>query len=110
VKLWNIPELTEAATLTGYLLGTHSVAFSPTGRRLAAGSGGVEAVKIWDLETGQEVLTLEGQGSIFGHTLFSPDGRTLASRNGDGMLHLYRAPTWDEIEQREKGQAAPMAR
>jgi len=51
------------------------------------------------------VLTLEGQGFIFEHTAFSSDGRMIGSANVQGILHLWRAPTWTEIEAAEKAEA-----
>jgi WD40 repeat protein len=95
-KLFDTRNGAESATLGGLLLGAHSVAFSPDDQRLAIGSNGKEAVKVWDTELRQEVLTLEGQGSIFFHTAFSPDGRALGSTSRKG-LHLWRAPSWEEI-------------
>jgi WD40 repeat protein len=99
-KLFDTLSGAESTTLSGFLLGTHSVAFSPDDQRLAIGSNGKEAVKVWDTELRQEVLTLEGQGSLFMPTAFSPDGRVLASTSGQG-LHLWRAPSWEEIEKAE---------
>jgi WD40 repeat protein len=107
-KIWETTTLREVASLHGFLSGVHSVAFSPDGRRLATGSGGKEAIKLWDAETHQEVLTLEGRGSLFGRqgpTAFSPDGNVLGSANGNGILHLWRAPSWAEIDAAEKAQA-----
>jgi WD40 repeat protein len=92
--------------LTGYVLGVTSVAFSPDGRRLAAGSGGQEAVKLWDTETWQEVLTLSGRGMFSSFLEFSPDGRYLLG-NGGGYTHLWSAPTLAEIEAAEKSAPAP---
>ena len=89
------------ATLRGFLLGVHSVAFSPDGQRLAAGSDEAEAVKIWDMETLQELLTLPGRGRRFDRTAFSPDGDTLATMNVDGQFRLWHAPSWDQIERAE---------
>ena len=40
VRLWDVATLQPLATLKGFLLGAHSVAFSPDGRRLVAGSSG----------------------------------------------------------------------
>ena len=96
-KLWEATTLQEVATLRGVLLGVHSVAFSPDGRRLAIGSSGIEAIQLWDVESSQELLTLEGVGSVFCRTAFSPDGNVLGSRNDAGLLHLWRAPSWEEI-------------
>jgi WD40 repeat protein len=89
------------ARLGGLLLGAHSAAFSPNDDRLAIGSDGKEAVKLWDTASWQEVLTLEGEGSLFVSTAFSPDGNIVGSWNGNGILHLWRAPSWDEIHAAE---------
>jgi WD40 repeat protein len=100
-KLWRTDTLEEVAVLRGHLLGVHSIAFSPDGRRVATGSNGREAVKLWDVATGQEVLTLEGEGSIFGGVTFSADGTLLGAVNSSGRLHLWRAPSWAEIDPHE---------
>jgi WD40 repeat protein/serine/threonine protein kinase len=106
-KLWHTDTLLEVAVLRGHLLGVHSIAFSPDGKRVATGSNGREAIKLWDVATGQEVLTLEGSGSIFGSTAFSPDGTLLGSVNSSGILHVWRAPSWAEIEAAGKSSAQP---
>jgi len=98
VKLWEVEAFRELATLRGFLLGAHSVAFSPDGQRLAAGSDDQEAVKIWDVESLQELLTLPGQGRRLWRTEFSPDGDALATMSMAGGLNLWRAPSWEEIE------------
>lgn len=85
------------ATLQGFLQGTHSVTFSADGQRLAIGSNGNEAIKLWDVESLQELLTLKGQGSMFNSTTFSPDGNVLASSNSRGIVHLWRAPSFEDI-------------
>jgi WD40 repeat protein len=100
-KLWRTDTLQEVVGLRGHLLGVHSLAFSPDGRRVATGSNGREAVKLWDVATGQEVLTLEGEGSIFGGVTFSADGTLLGAVNSSGRLHLWRAPSWAEIDSHE---------
>jgi len=97
VRLWDLDTLQLVDTLKGFLLGAHSVTFSPDGRRLAAGSNGPEAVKLWDTTLRQEVLTLSGEGSVFKLLKFSPDGRFLLAINEDGLAHLWSAPSWAEI-------------
>jgi WD40 repeat protein len=104
-KLFDTRDGSETATLGGFLLGAHSVVFSPDDQRLAIGSNGKEAVKLWDTELWQEVLTLEGQGSIFIHTAFSPDGQVLGSASGKGLF-LWRAPSWEEIAAAEAKEKA----
>jgi WD40 repeat protein len=100
-KLWDWPNRKEIATFGGFLQGVHSLAFSPDSKRLAVGSDGKEAVKLWDIESQQELLTLEGQGSTFRFTIFSPDGNVIAGKNAVGLLQLWLAPSWAEIESAE---------
>jgi eukaryotic-like serine/threonine-protein kinase len=101
VKLWETENLREVATLQGHLQAGNSVVFSPDGKRLAAGLGGLETVKIWDVESHQELLTLYEQGGMYSQTAFSPDGNTLGSMNSRGRLNLWQAPSWADIERAE---------
>jgi WD40 repeat protein len=94
------------ATLGGFLKGVHSVGFSMDGKRLATGSGDQEAVKLWDTESWQDVFTLEGQGTGYIGVGFSPDGNTLVWGNQTGVLQLWRAPTWEEINAAEAKEKA----
>ena len=104
VALWDASSFACISSFKGHMLGIHSVAFSPDGRRLATGGGsGREAVKLWDVATCREMLTLPGEGSIFGFVAFSPDGNWLIARSSlAGHLHLWRAPSWEEIDAAEK--------
>jgi len=107
VRIWDAATLQPIAPdLRGFLQGVGSIAFSPDGQRLVAGSDGKEAIKLWDVDSHEELLILEGQGSMFDVTAFSPDGAVLGSMNGDdakrSILHLWRAPSWAEIEAAEK--------
>lgn len=99
VTLWDRSSFERVATFQGHMQGAHGVAFSPDGRRLATGGGtNNDVVKLWDLSTHRELLTLGGQGSMFIVVTFSPDGRWLAACGYHGEFHLWRAPSWDEIE------------
>lgn len=98
VRLWETATRREVGTLQGVLLGIHSVAFSPDGQRLAAGSSGQEAIKFWDLASQQEVLTLEANGSVFWSTAFSPNGNSIGSLSATHQLHVWTAPSAEEIE------------
>jgi WD40 repeat protein len=107
-QVWKTASWKPEATLSGFLLSTHSVGFSPDGKRLAVSSDAKEAVKLWETESWQEVLTLPGEGSLFHRATFSPDGNTIGVLNGHGILHLWHAPPWQEIaaaEVREKAEA-----
>jgi WD40 repeat protein/serine/threonine protein kinase len=100
--LWETATLGERAKFHGFLMGNHAAAFSPDGKRLAVGGDGSEAVKLWDVESYQELLTLEGQGSLIHSSAFSSDGTVIGAINSQGQLHLWRAPSWEEIEAAEK--------
>jgi len=101
-RLWNTATLTEVATLGRFLSGAHSVAFTPDGKRLAVSSTGTETIKLWSTESYQEVLTLESEESRFVFSEFSPDGNILGALSMEGFLHLWRVPSWAEIEAEEK--------
>ena len=100
-------QLEDAATgqVLGPFHGVHSVAFSPDSQRVVAGSDDRQAVKIWDTQTLQELLTLRGESTFFSQTRFSPDGNLLATMSFSGLLHVWRAPSWAEIEAAERNDA-----
>ena len=112
VKLRETATLQELHTFGTVLMGSRSVAFSPDGRRLTAGSIGNEAIKMWDLESRQEVLTLEtpSEPVQFVSTAFSPDGNLLGSMNRQGVLYLWHAPSWEEIAAAEAKEKAEFPR
>jgi WD40 repeat protein len=105
-RVWDTASWRLAATLRGFLKGAHAVGFSRDGKRLAIGSGDQEAVKLWDTESWQDVFTLEAKGSGFMSAWFSPDGNTLGWGNQSGVLHLWRAPSWAEINAAEAKEKA----
>jgi WD40 repeat protein/tRNA A-37 threonylcarbamoyl transferase component Bud32 len=103
-KIWELPSRRLVVQLRGHLLGIHSVAFSHDGARLATASAGREAVKLWDVATRQEILTLEGSAGGFRGTEFSSEGRMLMAINEQGLVHLWRAPSFEEIALAEKAE------
>jgi WD40 repeat protein/predicted Ser/Thr protein kinase len=103
-RLWDSATFQEVATLGRFVLGAHSVAFTPDGTRLAVTSTGMETIRLWDMESYQDVLTLESQESRFVFGAFSPDGSILGALSMEGFLHLWRAPSWAQIEAAEKKQ------
>jgi WD40 repeat protein len=97
-RVWNTATWREEATLRGFLNAVNSVAFSPEGKRLAAcGTNPEDTVKLWDVDSWQELLTLEGTGHGFKINAFSPDGNTIGTKSTEGILGLWRAPSWEEI-------------
>jgi WD40 repeat protein len=101
-KVWETETFRPVATVGERSVPYYSVNFSPDGTRLITGSGPSEAITIWDLTTELELIRLEGKSSQYGRGRFSPDGNVLAAWGTPGELHLWRAPSWAEIEAREK--------
>ena len=106
IKLWNAATGAEIATLRSanqniiWLL-----SFSPDGKYLVAGEGGLEVLTIetghvltvWDVSSRQLVKTLLGHASDVRAIAFSPDGKLLASGSYDDTIKLWDATTWEEI-------------
>jgi serine/threonine protein kinase/WD40 repeat protein len=115
LELWDTENGKLTASLRSVSHTLYSVAISHDGRRLAAGCGlpvsditasgatnRTDGITVWDLQSLEEVATLEGEGSPLDHVAFSPDGGTLAALSHNGILYLWRAPSWGEIAAQEK--------
>ncbi|PLS76903.1 MAG: hypothetical protein CYG59_26615, partial [Chloroflexi bacterium] len=66
---------------------SQSVAFSPNGTLLAAGSQ--EGVRIWDVETGAVVQTVQRKSAPIVRVVFAPDGKTLATGSAGGDVQVW---------------------
>jgi len=70
-----------------------TLAYSPDGKTLAAGSDdrfdGKGAVWLWDLSSGQLKANLQGHTGAVIALAFSPDGRTVASGGADKTVRLW---------------------
>ena len=70
-----------------------TVAFSPDGTLLAAGSR-EGAIKVWNVTSEAEVATLEGHTDQVVSLDFSPDGSMLASGSFDRTVKIWNVATW----------------
>jgi WD40 repeat protein len=106
-QVWDTAAWREVSTLRGYLKGVEGVSFSPDSRRLVTCSSDHDAIRLWATENWQDVLTLDAAG-FFSQPAFSPDGNTLGAVTGysEDVLHLWRAPSWDQIAAAEAKQKA----
>jgi eukaryotic-like serine/threonine-protein kinase len=73
-----------------------TVAFSPNGRRLAAGRDGT--VMVWDWKKkDQAATTLDGHEKYAISVAFSPDGQRLASASTGRGVNLWDAQKWQRL-------------
>jgi WD40 repeat protein len=94
IKIWDTQTSREYLTLKGTDRPKDewvaALAFSPDGKRLAAGIHNLDytkeqrkrlggKVKLWDAESGRELFTLKGHARSVNSVLFSPDGKRLAT-------------------------------
>ncbi len=100
-QVWERASQRLVATAGHHQSSTWAVDFSPDGRRLVTASDGPDALTLWDLG-GRELLRLPARGSIFQSPRFSADGNLLGCRNWENELFLWRAPSWEEIDARER--------
>ncbi|MBI5770111.1 MAG: hypothetical protein HZA93_20215, partial [Verrucomicrobia bacterium] len=100
--IWDTRTFQPVHTITGSTQAMKGTLFSADGQRLVITSSGTEAVRLWDTVGWHQLITLEASGTIFSWAKFSPDGNTLAAMNRFGYLHLWRAPSWAEIEAAEQ--------
>jgi WD40 repeat protein len=101
IQLWNVTDPTHPAALGGPLAGPTtpftSVAFSPSGHTLAAGSGSptftAGAIQRWDVADLSHPTALgsplNDDGGAIAAVAFSPDGLVLAGGNGNSRVDLW---------------------
>jgi serine/threonine protein kinase/WD40 repeat protein len=106
VKLWDWPGRREIATLGNFSHGAHSAGFTPDDKRLATSSDGDRPIRIWDVPSHEELIALDTAHDLFDGISFSPDGNVLAASTNHGAIHIWRAPSWGEIEAAEAKQKA----
>ncbi len=73
-----------------------SVAFSPDGALLVAGSWD-GLIRLWDVETRVDQMTLVGHSTSVSSVAFSPDGSRIVSTSVDGTVRLWDVETGDEL-------------
>ena len=95
VRLWNAESGDLERKLEGHTAAAvKTVAFSPDGRMLASGGGGIS---LWDVSTGDRLQTLHGHKKWVNSVSFSPDGRVLASGGDDTTVRLWDVSTGEHL-------------
>jgi WD40 repeat protein len=88
LRLWDVPAQEEIRQFNEHQDGLTSVAFSPDGKRLVAGSID-QTLRLWEVDTGRLITTYEGHEGIIWSVAFSPDGETIASASEDRTVRLW---------------------
>jgi WD40 repeat protein len=86
----------ELKTLRGHLHGVVCVAFSPDGKRVAAGSDD-RTVIVWDAATGDELLTLTGHLNEVDSVAFSSDGQRILTAGRDHTARIWDAQSGKQL-------------
>ncbi|XP_078080818.1 notchless protein homolog 1 isoform X1 [Mustelus asterias] len=84
------------SSLEGHTEAVISVAFSPTGRYLASGSGDT-TVRFWDLSTETPHFTAKGHRHWVLSISWSPDGKKLASGCKNSQIFLWDPSTGKQM-------------
>ncbi|XP_051787191.1 notchless protein homolog 1 [Erpetoichthys calabaricus] len=84
------------SSLEGHTEAVISVAFSPTGKYLASGSGDT-TVRFWDLSTETPHFTAKGHKHWVLSITWSPDGKKLASGCKNSQIFLWDPHTGNQV-------------
>lgn len=103
VRLWDGVDLVqqfggEKEDVIGCSLFKNSVAFSPDGSVLAAGSHDF-TIHLWDVAVGKALRTLAGHTDGVFNVAFAPDGTLLASASQDGTVGIWQWQTGELLQQ-----------
>ena len=107
VRLWTVvsevkdgepPEAPEAVkVLKENAAQVHTLAFSPDGDTLAAGTG-AKVVHLWNLADGKEIRKIDAHASSVYCVAFSPDGGALATSGLDKAIKLWNVADGKELK------------
>ncbi|MBE0544782.1 MAG: serine/threonine protein kinase [Verrucomicrobia bacterium] len=106
--LWDLPKREVIGPFPGHNLNLGCLAFSPDGRTLASGSGGLFApnqpgeLKLWDVESRILITNLAGHSLCLNDLAFSHDGKFLATAGADKTILVWDLAT-KEIAARLEG-------
>jgi WD40 repeat protein/DNA-binding SARP family transcriptional activator len=96
VTIWDTHSGEEIITLTGYESNLTSVAYSPDGSLIVAGSDRTAELPVWDVETGELLFMLEGHDDSVRAVSFSPDGSRIVTGSRDGTARMWNAATGEQ--------------
>ena len=101
LKLWDSETGKVIKTFNGHTNWIRSVAFSPDGREILSGSGGVfgtdgkpvvgndNTIRLWNVQTGREIRSYENNKEPILSVAFSSDGKEVLSGGDDDNVKLW---------------------
>ena len=97
IRLWDARTHEQVgAPLEGHSGSVQSLAFSPDGTLIAAGSDD-QTVQLWDVQTHEQIAELDGhENGVYG-VAFSPDGDLLASGSHDNTIRLWSVHSHEQV-------------
>jgi WD40 repeat protein/predicted Ser/Thr protein kinase len=96
VSVWDIEKNQQLLALDSSNDMVLTVAVSPDGARIAAGSFD-NTIKIWDAQTGEEIHVLRGHKKLVRNVNFSPDGKQLVSASDDLTVKIWDVQNGKEL-------------
>jgi WD40 repeat protein len=101
IGLWDVDSGRELRVLAGQTGWVGSVAFSPDGHTVAAGSD--KTIRLWDVDSGRDLRRLAGHTDSVASVAFSLDGHTLASGSFDKTVRLWDVASGGELRSLDGG-------
>jgi WD40 repeat protein len=95
IKVYDVRTKILIITLTAFPSVVTDIAFSPTGREMAA--SGTGTVKIWNTETWGERTRFQGHSDDVTSIAYSPNGEQLASAGRDDTLIIWDVRTGERL-------------
>ena len=101
IKLWDIPNQTQLATIQRQKAWVTSFAFSADRKILATGYAS-NVIKLWNVYTQRELRSLRGHNNTVNTLTFAPEstpnyGACLASGSADGTIRFWDPKTGKEL-------------
>lgn len=94
IRIWDTTTGEVVRALRGPAVDLFLVAWSPDGRRIAGGGGGIDhTIRLWDPDTGEVRATLTAHYTPVSAIAFSADGRMLATQGVDAIGYAR----WNQI-------------
>src|SRR6266702_1134640 len=105
VQIWNVNTKSAIFTYSEHVNGVHAIAWSPSGKYIASGSGSSvnygadNSVRMWDSATGRTLYVYRGhQGPVLAlawaaksPSSFAGQGSRIASGSKDGTVQIWQA-------------------